>query len=241
VLEGSQANLLRRRKRLPQRKRSNPFDRVQNPEKLLIVGVQLHQIGPESLNELTEAADLFDENFRGPVEPTRRQVIDLVKNKVFKLFVLKKHDLPSGKCVAGMVLTSTYGQNTAAHIEYLAISNECQGKGLGSLLVKSLSSQLYQKNVRRDKTKKSPHLLTLECTKNLIPFYKRANFELSPLPPMVWTVEHDGIVSPVEYFFMGVSIDPDFGTSELDNLTLMFNYREMLKNSSDAWFNYLPR
>jgi len=215
-------------------------DRV-SPEKLLVVGVQLYEIGPHSSNELKLSADLFEENFRGPVEPTRRQVVELIKRKVYRLFVLKKDDLPSGKSVAAMVITSTYGQNMGQHIEYLAVSNECQGKGLGSLLVKSLSAQLSRNNVQRGLSKKNPHLLTLECTKNLVSFYKRANFELSPLPPNIWNVEHDGVVSPIEYFFMGVSIDPKYGTSDLQNVSLMYNYREHLKNQADAWFNYLPR
>jgi len=211
------------------------------PEKLLIVGVQLFEIGPGSFSELQQVADLFEENFRGPVEPSRNQIIEFVKRGVYRLFVLKKDDLPSGKSVAGMVLTSTYGQKFGEHVEYLAVSNECQGKGLGSLLIKSLVAQLRRNNLIGSTSTKKPHLLTLECTKQLVNFYKRSDFELSSLPPFLWNVEHDGVVSPVEYFFMGTSIDPRFGTAGLDDFEVMFKYRELLKDSCDHYINVVPR
>jgi len=198
-------------------------------------GIEIYELDPNyerDYEELQEVLELYDLNFRGPVEPSKSQMFRLIRKGIFRVFILKKDDLPVGKKVAGMILTATWNQRLGIHIEYLAISNFCQGKGLGTILIRSLVN-LMKKQVRK-LTNNGPRLLTLECEQNLLSFYRRVEFQVSCIEPTIWEVEHNGIISLTKYYLMGISIDPHQNIGSLFDVDLMEKYRLNFKTKSLA-------
>lgn len=176
-----------------------------SPERFFIklsLGVQIYEILPHMTRtkDLKDALDLCEVNFTGPNEPTRSEIIKLIKLRLFRVFVLKKDDLPKGKAVAGVAVTATWGQNSAVHLEYIAITNDCQGKGLGTILMRSLISRYKFEVTNLDKP---PKMLTLECETKLISFYTRLGFKLSLAKPNVWALNENGKEISHEYYLMG--------------------------------------
>jgi len=166
--------------------------------------VQLYKMEPSSTsNEFMEAVKLITDNFKGQCEPDQHQLIQLIRNKFFTLFVLKKHDLPSGKTVAGVVVTSNFGVKEVIHLEYIIISEACQGKGVGTIILRNLISllELEGKLVER-----SPQFLTLECEEKLIPFYSKVSFKDSNLHPLQSDIERNGKKLCVKYHWMHINI-----------------------------------
>jgi len=198
------------------------------------LGIEIYELDPNyepDSEVLEEVLELYDLNFRGPVEPTKSQMLRLIRRGIFRVFILKKDDLPVGKKVAGMVLTATWNQRFGIHIEYLAISKLFQGKGLGSILIKAFVD-LTKKQVL--KSTSGLRLLTLECQQNLLSFYHRFEFQVSSIDPTIWEVEHDGIVTMTEYYVMGIAINPERYLRALYDKSLMEKYRTHIKNQSLA-------
>jgi GNAT superfamily N-acetyltransferase len=178
--------------------------------------------------DFKEALDLFEKNFIGPEEPSRSEFPILLKKKIYRVFILKKDDLPDGKSVAGIVFTATWGQSSAIHVEYVAISEACQGKGLGTILMRSLILRLQNEVKSADN---GPKMLTLECEKKLISFYSRLGFKLSPSPPRIWEIESDGKAIPHQYFFLGAPLSKTAPPSDcLDNDNFVQPYKKLLRN-----------
>jgi len=203
----------------------------------LSLGVQIFEILPHMTRskDLKDALDLCERNFSGPNEPTRPEIIKLIKMRMFRVFVLKKDDLPKGKAVAGVAVTATWGQTSAVHLEYVAITDACQGKGLGTVLMKSLISR-YQFEVTH--LDKPPKMLTLECETKLINFYSRLGFKLSLAKPNVWALNENGKVLSHEYYFMGVQLT-DIDPSEIiNNANFMTHYRKAV-GSADSLLELL--
>jgi len=182
-------------------------------------------------SDFKEALDLCEINFTGPDEPSREEFSLLLKKKIFRMFVMKKDDLPDGKTVAGVAVTAVWGQKVAVHIEYVAITDACQGKGLGTILMRTLILRLQDEVKTLDK---APKMLTLECEKKLISFYSRLGFIVSPAKPRVWKIESQGKAVPHEYFFLGTALTKsDPSVQYLDNVDFIQPYRNLLKNRSD--------
>jgi len=155
------------------------------------------------------------------------------------VFILKKDDLPDGKSVAGVAFIATWGQNSAIHIEYVAISDACQGKGLGTILLRSLILRL-QNEVKSSAN--APKMLTLECEKKLIGFYSRLGFKVSPTTPRVWKIHSNGKQVPHQYFFLGTSLSKTESIADLlDNEHFCEPYKKLLKNKPRDVFRLLRK
>jgi ribosomal protein S18 acetylase RimI-like enzyme len=179
-------------------------------------------------SDFKEALDLFEKNFVGPEEPHRSEFPLLVKKKIYRVFILKKDDLSNGKSVAGVAITATWGQNSAIHIEYVAISDACQGKGLGTILMRSLILHLQNEVKSLDN---GPKMLTLECEQKLIGFYSRLGFKLSPTSPRIWKIQENGKQVPHKYFFLGTSLSKTESIADfLDNDNFVRPYKSLLQN-----------
>jgi len=190
-------------------------------------------------SDFKEALDLFEENFIGPEEPSRSEFPFLLKKKIYRVFILKKDDLPNGKSVAGVAFTANWGQSSAIHVEYVAISDACQGKGLGTILMRSLILRLQNEVKSADN---GPKMLTLECEKKLINFYSRLGFKLSPTPPRVWKIESDGKVIPHQYYFLGTSLSKTASLSDyLDNDNFVQPYKNLLRNKPREIFRIIRK
>jgi len=147
---------------------------------------------------------MFLTNFKGPDEPNEKQFEALLRRGIFRLFVLKKDDLPDGKKCAGMAVISNYGRKSVIHIDYLAISELCQGKGLGVLLMKSLIGYLTHHG-----SSPNPKLFSLECEERLIPFYSRLGFLNAELKPMSCQTERDGKVVTLHHHLLVSPVDSE--------------------------------
>jgi len=131
--------------------------------------------------------------------------------------------------VAGVAVTATWGQTSAVHLEYVAITDVCQGKGLGTVLMKSLISR-YQFEVTH--LDKPPKMLTLECETKLINFYSRLGFKISSAKPNVWALNENGKVLSHEYYLMGVQLT-DIDPSEIiNNPNFLTPYRKAVASAS---------
>lgn len=150
----------------------------------------------------TEAMHLYTSNFRGPEEPSVAQVARAVRKRVYRLFILTKHDLKE-KTVAGMIIVAPYGK--CVNVEYCAIDEQAQGRGLGTIMLQLLID-LLETETRGGRRCK---LLTLECKKSLVPFYQRVGFVESGLKPNVCEMEEKGKISEVPLFFMGFAVESD--------------------------------
>lgn len=191
----------------------------------LSLGVQIFEVLPHMTRskDLKDALDLCEKNFSGPNEPTRSEIIKLIKMRMFRVFVLKKDDLPKGKAVAGVAVTATWGQTSAVHLEYVAITDACQGKGLGTVLMKSLISR-YQFEVTH--LDKPPKVLTLECETKLINFYSRLGFKLSSAKPNVWALNDNGKEVSHKYYMMGVQLTDVDSSEFINNANFLTSYRK---------------
>lgn len=150
----------------------------------------------------SEAMNLFTTNFRGPEEPTVEQVKRAMLKGLYRLFILTKHDL-KGKNVAGMIIVAPYGK--CVNVEYCAIDEQAQGRGLGTIMLQLLID-LLETEARGGRRCK---LLTLECKKSLISFYQRVGFVESLLKPNVCEMEEKGALVSVPLHFMGFAIESD--------------------------------
>jgi GNAT superfamily N-acetyltransferase len=123
-----------------------------------------------SSKEYYEVLDLYRANFGGPEEFKPEHFQRLIQMGVYRLFILTKDDLRDGKNVAGFIFIGRYG-HTYASLEYIAVSEQCQGKGIGPLIMKHLLAQLERE--------KKAKLLSLECKKPLVPFYQKNGAQLT--------------------------------------------------------------
>jgi len=214
-----------------------------NPERFFIklsLGVHIYEILPHMTHtsDLKDALDLCEVNFTGPNEPSRSEIIKLIKMRMFRVFVLKKDDLPKGKAVAGVAVTATWGQNSAVHLEYIAITNACQGKGLGTILMRSLISR-YRFEVTE--VNKPPKLLTLECETKLINFYTRLGFKLSSAKPAVWALNSNGREISHEYYLMGAELTDMDPREYLNNANFFVPYRKAVISRSNTALEHMRR
>lgn len=185
--------------------------------------VQLFEIDPSSTSsELTESVDMITSLFAGPGEPDKRQILALVRNRFFRVFVLKKHDLPQGKSVAGVVMISSFGFKNVVHLEYTVISDLLQGKGLGILIMQSLISLLKVENYGQDK---APKYMTLECEEKLMNFYSKTSFKDSELSPLPCHSEINGKKSIILYKWMEAQLSEE---NVFVARNVMEQYREQL-------------
>jgi GNAT superfamily N-acetyltransferase len=167
---------------------------------ILLPKVQLFEIDPSSTcPELTESVEMITSLFAGPGEPDKEQLFALIRNRFFRVFVLKKNDLPQGQTVAGVVVISSFGFKNVVHLEYTVINEVLQGKGLGILIMQSLISFLKAENRCQGK---GPKYLTLECEEKLINFYAKTSFQDSKLSPLPCLSEISGKKSIILYKWM---------------------------------------
>jgi len=197
----------------------------------LSLGVHIYEILPHMTRtkDLKDALDLCEVNFTGPNEPNRSEIIQLIKMRAFRVFVLKKDDLPKGKAVAGVAVTATWGQTSAVHLEYIAITSECQGKGLGTTLMRSLISRYRFEVTHLDKP---PKLLTLECETKLVSFYSRLGFKISSAKPNVWALNSNGKEISHEYYLMGAQLTDVNPLEYLNNEGFFVPYRKAVDGRS---------
>jgi len=189
--------------------------------------------------DFQQALELLDLNFRGPDEPTCREFPILLKKGIFRIFVLKKDDLPDGKNVAGVAVTASWGLQNTTHLEYIAITDACQGKGLGTLLMRGLMTRFRNEVATLDKGAK---MLTLECEKKLLSFNSKLGFRLSPVKPRIWQIETNGKQIPHEYFLLGSALtNPDVTSRFLDDKNFVRKYRKVLKNKPAQLLNQIRK
>jgi len=190
-------------------------------------------------SDFQQVLELFHKNFRGPDEPSLSEFPILLRRGIYRVFVLKKDDLSDGKNVAGVAITANWGISNAVHLEYVAISDACQGKGLGTILMQTLITRFRNEVLNLDKGAK---MLTLECEKKLINFYSRLGFRTSPAKPRIWEIETNGKQIPHEYFLLGTTLSNiDIASRFLDNKNFVRPYRKILKNKSAQILNQLRK
>jgi len=154
----------------------------------------------------------------------------MLKKGAFRVFVLKKDDLP-GKRVAGMAMISNMGKERVLHIEYLAISDLCQGKGMGGLMLKNLVGCLQ----RETKTaNRGPKMLTLECEDRLIPFYSKFDFQNSEIEPMTMEAEKNGKKVALRYHLMKTTLATESSTKNMHHKKFMNGHRKLLTRKLNA-------
>lgn len=183
----------------------------------LTASVRLQEVAPpaEDANDaaFSEAMHLYTTNFRGPEEPSVEQVRRAMHKGLYRLFILTKHDLKA-KTVAGMILVAPYGK--CVNVEYCAIDEQAQGRGLGTIMLQLLID-LLETEARGGRRCK---LLTLECKKSLVPFYQRVGFVESSLKPTVCPMVEKGALVDVPLFFMGYAIEPDCAPTLLNHAAM---------------------
>lgn len=150
----------------------------------------------------SEAMHLYVTNFAGPEEPTVDQVRRAMLKGLYRLFILTKHDLKA-KTVAGMIIVAPYGK--CVNVEYCAIDEQAQGRGLGTIMLQLLID-LLETEARGGRRCK---LLTLECKKSLLSFYHRIGFVESSLKPNVCPMVEKGVLVDVPLYFMGFAVESD--------------------------------
>jgi len=198
----------------------------------IFCGIHLHEIDPHSNSTtLEEALMLYSNNFHESADLTIDELKELLRRGAFRLFILKKDDLPEGKEVAGMALTVTYGQNIGVNVEYFAISPACQGKGLGTLFLNCLISS-YKREV--ESLDRGPCLLTCECEEKLSRFYSRSGFQKSSLNPDIWENEKDGVITPVSYYLLGTSLR-ESGQRYLNDEKFLLRYQTKIHLGFDQF------
>jgi GNAT superfamily N-acetyltransferase len=196
--------------------------KIRIPKCLLLPKVQLFEIDPSSTcPELFECVDIITTLFQGPGEPDKKQLFALIRKRFFRVFVMKKHDLPQGKSVAGLVVISSFGFKKVVHLEYTIISEIYQGKGFGSIIMQSLVSLLKAEAKCLD----HPKYLTLECEEKLMPFYAKTSFQDSQLSPLPCHSQKDGKKLIIMYRWMETQLTEEMYFIERK---LMEEYRKQL-------------
>eukprot|EP01098_Paradermamoeba_levis_P002166 TRINITY_DN12561_c0_g1_i1.p1 TRINITY_DN12561_c0_g1~~TRINITY_DN12561_c0_g1_i1.p1 ORF type:complete len:173 (+),score=33.71 TRINITY_DN12561_c0_g1_i1:327-845(+) len=151
---------------------------------------------------------IYSMNFCGPEEYGLEDILHQFKKGIYKMFALIKDN-----SAAGFVIIATYAGKKAQHIEYLAVRSDCQGKGLGSLIIQHLVKILAVEPP-------SPKVLSLECEKKLVPFYQRLGFEDLGLKPKDWLMEKEGKPVSVPYHFLVRNLSPHASNSATPGLVL---------------------
>jgi GNAT superfamily N-acetyltransferase len=173
--------------------------------------------------------ELFTQNFKDTYDPTLDQMDRMLKKGAFRVFVLKKEDLP-GKRIAGMAMVSNMGKKGVLHIEYLAISDLCQGKGLGGLMLKNLVGCLQRET---QSLNRGPKMLTLECEDRLIPFYSKFDFQNSVLEPVTFESEKNGKKVSLRYHLMNTPLSSE-STKNMHHKKFMNGHRKLLTRRLNA-------
>jgi len=200
------------------------------PELSPLPGVQLFEVDSRANTpERREALELFSQNFNDTYDPTLEEMNILLKKGVFRIFVLKKHDLP-GKRVAGMAMVTNQGKEGVLHIEYLAISDLCQGKGMGGLMLKNLVGCLKRESKSLNR---GPKLLTLECEDRLIPFYSKFDFQNCELEPVTMEGEKNGKKVSLRYHLMSTPLESGH-TKHLNHKKFLNGHRKALTRRLNA-------
>jgi len=170
----------------------------------------------------SEAMELYRRNFQGPEEPTEPQIIKSMQKGTYRLFILTKDDLLNGKKVAGMLIIAPVTEKII-NLEYCAINDECQGRGLGTTMLKLLIQKLEQTFLKG--------LLTLECQKKLIGFYSRIGFIESGLRPNSCRMKDnsDKEIKEVQLHFMAISVG-EVESSTISNQSAMLRIRSKLQS-----------
>lgn len=179
---------------------------VVNVPSPLFASLALHELSLDNVGSpvYREAVALHLCNFGGEDESAEEDIIEFWKRGVYRVFVLCKNDLPGGKTVAGVVMLAKFdvGGQRYINLEYLAINKECRSGGLGSLLVQALVSQL-KRECEQNPFGQNPLLMTLECKSTLFNFYAtRAEAVPSGLPPKVYAVVQENVMSEDKFFFL---------------------------------------
>jgi len=162
-----------------------------------------------------QATDLLYSNFKGPKEYSPSDILTLMKCGLFRLFVLllpdKKH--PGKMFVAGTAFGVVYFEKQAMHLEYLAVSDQCQGMGLGTLILRYLRYTYDYDNNQDNKNNNNQgkqrfqgqsklKLLTLECSKKLTGYYQKLGARDSGLT-QVWQLDNgSGAIQTCTYHFL---------------------------------------
>jgi len=147
---------------------------------------------------LQEVAELWQNEFKGPSEIPLSKFMNFILTGVYRVFVLTQSDLPQGKRISGFAVSSNYGQSYVEHLEYLAVSPSCRGRGLGSVLCQRFLQCL------KTPGSKGPRFTTLECEASLIPFYSKLGWTESELEPTTYVMEktQGQEAKPVKFYFM---------------------------------------
>jgi len=200
------------------------------PQLSPIPGVQLFEVDARANTpERREALELFSQNFKDSYDPTLDEMDRLLKKGAFRVFVLKKADLP-GKRIAGMAMITNAGKERVLHIEYLAISDLCQGKGMGGLMLKNLVGCLQKET---HSLNRGPKMLTLECEDRLIPFYSKFDFQNSELEPVTMESEKNGKKVSLRYHLMNTPLSSE-PTKNLHHKKFMNGHRKILNRRLNA-------
>lgn len=114
---------------------------------------------------------IYLRNFPGPAEFTVSQVAKMVEIQVYRLLILSIND-KQGQRVAGFALCANYGGTTPSsfvHLDYMAIADSVQGKGMGTLFMRTLIENFKMEAVSSG----TLALMTFECESKLLNFYGR--------------------------------------------------------------------
>jgi len=181
--------------------------------------------------DFQEVLDLYAQEFQGPSEPSIPKLIDLVEKGEFRVLIMTAPDLPQGKHVSAFAMLTAYGVGSY-HLEYLAVSSNCRGKGVGSLVCKSLVRFLELEGKSKAKP---PKFLSLECEPRLLPFYSRLGWQNVQLEPTLWKVSNPSGIREKPFHFLAIPLlanrDPlDPSNSRVfSNVTHFRRIRDLLK------------
>eukprot|EP01097_Dermamoeba_algensis_P004546 TRINITY_DN2953_c0_g1_i1.p1 TRINITY_DN2953_c0_g1~~TRINITY_DN2953_c0_g1_i1.p1 ORF type:complete len:187 (-),score=32.57 TRINITY_DN2953_c0_g1_i1:50-610(-) len=149
---------------------------------------------------------LITSNFPGPDEYNEAEIRNKVAKGKFRVLTFFQQGWEG---VAGVITLSYYHHKWVCHLEYFAIHSKCQGKGTGTTVLCSLLNYLKMENEEyKNKGEARPLLMTLECEKNLIPFYKKSGANEFPLQTYLWRKKKGQEVLMVPYHFLYFSLSP---------------------------------
>lgn len=174
--------------------------------------------------------ELITVNFSGPDEHGEDEIRSKVEAGEFRVLTFFQQGWEG---VAGVITLAYYHHGWAYHLEYFAIHTKCQGRGTGTTVLSSLLSLLKKENKEKNKVEARPLLMTLECEKELIPFYKKSGAKEFPLPPQLWRKKKEEEVKLVPYhflFFALSSLMPQEGPQSLGVILHSSLYPYLYKN-----------
>lgn len=192
-----------------------------------------HDITPTCKEPWTQAMSLISSNFSGPDEYGTDDLRLGVEEQLFRVLVIYQEGWQG---VAGVVTLTRYHLNFAYNLEFFALHQKCQGKGSGTLVLGHLLRML-RREAKEKKEEGHPRqvVLTLECEKELIQFYKRSGAIEFPIEPHLWRKKKqmEFISIPYHFLFYSLSSSSSDSSLPLERLRVMGDclYRSLYLNS----------